>query len=80
MQMQTPVSHSAPKHIAAPLPFPLPNSRISGLPAFWAAISGSNTRSTSHPPRKYPTGMVKNWNEFRAANTRHCMLSGIVRR
>ena len=52
---------------AAPEPFPVPSRAARGEPGSWAAISGSKKRSTSTPPRRYPTGMVKNCRVFRAA-------------
>ncbi len=44
------------------------------------SMRGSNTLSTSSPPRRYPTGMVKNWRVFRTEYTRPCISKGMWER
>lgn len=61
---------------AAPEPFPLPNilhkSELRGI----AAINGSAKVSTANPPKKLPSGIVKNCNVFLAEYTRPCISQG----
>lgn len=65
---------------AAPEPFPYPNifTRIEFLSC--TSISGSKTESTKKPPKRYPSGIVKNCNELRTEYTRPCIYTGICMR
>ena len=65
MQTATPANAITKKSKAAPEPFPLPKTCSRNVPAANLAMNGSNTLSTRNPPRKYPAGIVKNWNVFR---------------
>lgn len=64
---------------AAPEPFPLPKRAVN-IPFGTVSISGSKTSSTRNPPRKYPTGIVKNCSVFLTEYTRPCISFGTLLR
>lgn len=79
MQTRTPAMPITKKRNAAPEPFSVP--KIFSRSAFFVpAIKGSKTLSTRKPPRKYPTGMEKNWSVLRTEYTRPSISFGTVLR
>ena len=66
-QTVIPINPSRKIIIAAPEPFPCPNNIAAILSAPALAINGSQTWSTIPPPRRNPTGIVKNCKVFRQA-------------
>ena len=76
-ERRVPAMPSTRKKRAAPAPLPVPRKRANRPCAGTPAMKGSNTRSTSAPPSRKPTGMVKNCSVFRQAYTRPCMEGGM---
>ena len=79
-QVSTPAPARTKNKSAVPEPLPVPNIREGRLSGGREAMNGSNTSSTSTPPSRYPTGIVKNCRELRAEYTRPCISSGIWER